>query len=265
MEQEFQSPPKSTRRRPSRTRHGRGRRGGRCCRVLESERPVGLTELASVPASPRARPHAWSVRSSAAGLIEQDGQRGRLRPGPAISAWPSAACCSSATSSSSPGRISRRSPAPGGRWPPLPAPMGVEHVAQLDSQHFLGVGQWLGRSVDFHSTANGKVFLAFDRAPLPEEPVPGHTPAHDRLHQQLHESPRVRRGYAAAVDPRAVRGARGTYAIRGAQHLRTDAAHDARTNRRAAIGHEAAALSRRLGHTEQRTPHDASRAAADAL
>ena len=46
-----------------------------------------------------------------------------------------------------------------------PARDGVEHIAQVDSRHFLGAGQWLGRSVDYHCTAVGKVFMAFGRAP----------------------------------------------------------------------------------------------------
>src|SRR5206468_11525449 len=46
----------------------------------------------------------------------------------------------------------------------VPGPGGVEHIAQVDSRHFLGAGQWLGRSVGYERSANGKVFAAFDRA-----------------------------------------------------------------------------------------------------
>ena len=46
----------------------------------------------------------------------------------------------------------------------MPARHGVEHIAQVESRHFLGAGQWLGRSVDYHCTAVGKVFMAFGRA-----------------------------------------------------------------------------------------------------
>ncbi len=48
---------------------------------------------------------------------------------------------------------------------------------QVESRHFLGAGQWLGRSVDYHCTANGKVFLAFGRAPMPAPPLRRYTPA----------------------------------------------------------------------------------------
>ena len=59
----------------------------------------------------------------------------------------------------------------------MPGRRGVEHVAQVDSRHFLGTGQWLGRSVDYHSTAVGKVFMAFDRATMPAQPLVKHAPA----------------------------------------------------------------------------------------
>src|SRR6185312_17518719 len=47
----------------------------------------------------------------------------------------------------------------------VPAHDGIEHIAQVDSRHFLGAGQWLGRSVGYEHSANGKVFTAFGRAP----------------------------------------------------------------------------------------------------
>jgi DNA-binding IclR family transcriptional regulator len=47
----------------------------------------------------------------------------------------------------------------------VPGLDGVEHIAQVDSRHFLGAGQWLGRSVGYEHSANGKVFAAFGRAP----------------------------------------------------------------------------------------------------
>ena len=49
----------------------------------------------------------------------------------------------------------------------VPTPYGVDHLAQVDGRHFLGAGQWVGRRVDYHCTANGKVFLAFGAAESP--------------------------------------------------------------------------------------------------
>jgi DNA-binding IclR family transcriptional regulator len=53
---------------------------------------------------------------------------------------------------------------------------GVEHLAQADARHYLGTGQWVGRRVAYHCTANGKVFLAFGAASLPDGRLPRLTP-----------------------------------------------------------------------------------------
>src|SRR5262249_56189914 len=70
----------------------------------------------------------------------------------------------------------------------VPTPLGVEHLAQQDSRHFVGGTNWVGRRVPHDCTANGKVFLAHGAAPVP--------PGFDA--QQL-ETIRAR-GYAVAVD-----------------------------------------------------------------
>jgi DNA-binding IclR family transcriptional regulator len=43
----------------------------------------------------------------------------------------------------------------------VPTPLGVEHLAQEDSRHFVGGTNWVGRRVPYDSTANGKVLRAF--------------------------------------------------------------------------------------------------------
>jgi DNA-binding IclR family transcriptional regulator len=58
----------------------------------------------------------------------------------------------------------------------VPTPYGVEHLAQVDARHFLGAGHWVGRRVEFHCTANGKVFLAFGTAELPAGALRRRTP-----------------------------------------------------------------------------------------
>ena len=79
---------------------------------------------------------------------------------------------------------------------------GVEHLAQVDSRHFLGAGQWLGRQVGFHTTAVGKVFMAFGRATFvaPEIGEEGSLPVtpSPRLRSEL-EAVR-REDFAIAVD-----------------------------------------------------------------
>src|SRR5207237_8078449 len=49
----------------------------------------------------------------------------------------------------------------------VPMAVGVEHLAQRDSRHFVGATNWVGRRVPHEVTANGKVFLAFSAAPVP--------------------------------------------------------------------------------------------------
>jgi len=44
----------------------------------------------------------------------------------------------------------------------------VEHLAQEDTAHFVGVTDWVGRKVSFDLAANGKVFLAYGMPPPKE-------------------------------------------------------------------------------------------------
>ena len=50
----------------------------------------------------------------------------------------------------------------------VPGSLGVEHLAEVSSRHFLGTGRWVGRRVPYHCTAVGKVLLAFGAAALPD-------------------------------------------------------------------------------------------------
>jgi len=73
----------------------------------------------------------------------------------------------------------------------VPGPLGVEHLAQIESRHFLGTGQWVGRRVPYDRTAVGKVLMAFGGAPAT-------IAAPERLADELAV---VRQnGYATAVD-----------------------------------------------------------------
>jgi len=71
----------------------------------------------------------------------------------------------------------------------VPTPLGVEHLAQVDSSHFIGSTNWLGRRVEYSTTAVGKVFAAFGAAP----PELGHTLSEPQL-----DAVRAR-GFATAV------------------------------------------------------------------
>jgi DNA-binding IclR family transcriptional regulator len=64
----------------------------------------------------------------------------------------------------------------------VPTPLGVEHLAQEESRHFVGGTNWVGRRVPYETTANGKVLRAFSA----ERPADA---------QQIRAQ-----GYATAVD-----------------------------------------------------------------
>jgi DNA-binding IclR family transcriptional regulator len=81
-------------------------------------------------------------------------------------------------------------------------PLGVEHLAQVESRHFLGTGQWVGRTVDYHTTAVGKVLVAYGAAELPAGRLKRLAPATivDRA-TLARELERVRdEGFATAID-----------------------------------------------------------------
>jgi DNA-binding IclR family transcriptional regulator len=144
----------------------------------------------------------------------------------------------------------------------VPGRHGVEHVAQVDSRHFLGTGQWLGRLVDYHCTAVGKVFMAFGRATIPPLPLTKYAPATITDPKRLRtELELVRRhGVATAVDElepglaamaAPVRGARGdviaAISITGPT-LRMTPQRIAELQ--PILIDEARTLARRLGHRE---------------
>jgi IclR family transcriptional regulator, acetate operon repressor len=222
MEQEFQP----VRERPIETLPALGtaavdRGADLLVRVLESEQPVALAELAQATGIPKSTASRLVSALERRGLIEQDGARGRLRPGPAILrvaersmlernmvelARPSLDALAEHSGETINLAVAAR--------------RGVEHLAQVDSRHFLGTGQWLGRSVDYHCTAVGKVFMAFGRATIPGHPLHRYAPATitdpERLACELRSVRRndcatavdeLEAGLAAMAAP--VRGARG--------------------------------------------------------
>jgi DNA-binding IclR family transcriptional regulator len=84
----------------------------------------------------------------------------------------------------------------------MPHSGGTEAIAQIDGSHLLGITNWVGRPLGLHTTAAGKVFLAFGSATLPDGELEVLTPKtitdRARLDDELGA---VReRGYATLVD-----------------------------------------------------------------
>ena len=171
--------------------------------VLDADSPRGLTELAADAGLPKSTASRLLGALERNGLVEQQGERGRFRAGPVLLRF----------ASRDPGMRNLLEQA--GR--PMealadatgetinlgtPGQNGVEHLAQVEGKHFLGTTQWVGRTVPYHCSANGKILLAFEAARAPDgplEPITSRTIVDpQRLTAELEA---VRRdGFAKAID-----------------------------------------------------------------
>ena len=59
----------------------------------------------------------------------------------------------------------------------IPTPGGVARLAQVDSTHPLGAGNWVGSRIPIHASSMGKVFMAFGAAQPPFGRLPRLGPA----------------------------------------------------------------------------------------
>jgi DNA-binding IclR family transcriptional regulator len=239
VEQEFQAPLHGT--------SAIDRGADLLVRVLESEQPVALTELASAAGLPKSTASRLVSALERRGLIEQDGERGRLRPGPAILRVAERSMLERSLVEMSRSALDAVAQASGETINlSVPGPDGVEHIAQVDSRHFLGAGQWLGRSVGYEHSANGKVFSAFGRGPA-DAAAELQAVRQDDFATSIDE---LEPGLSAIAAP--VRGAHGeviaALSISGPT-LRMPPERIAEL--RTILISEARALSRRLGHREE--------------
>ncbi len=83
-----------------------------------------------------------------------------------------------------------------------PRPGGTEAIAQVDGSHLLGVTNWVGRPLGLHTTAAGKVFLAWGAAALAAGELEALTPATITDRGKLDEQLEAVRGagFATIVD-----------------------------------------------------------------
>lgn len=233
-------------------------------RVLESAQPVALTELASASGIPKSTASRLLSALERQGLVEQDGERGRLRPGPAILRVAERGMLERSVVELAGPSLDELALASGETINlAVPARHGVEHIAQVDSRHFLGAGQWLGRSVAYHCTAVGKVFMAFGRATMSARALAKLTPETisdpRRLRSELEQVRRedfataideLESGLAAIAAP--VRGAGGEVVAALSVSGPTIRMGPQRiAELKPILIEEARTLSRRLGNTEQ--------------
>jgi DNA-binding IclR family transcriptional regulator len=134
-------------------------------RVVESAQPPSVGELAERSGLPKSTTSRLVSALERQGLVQRLGERGRLRPGPVLLRFASRDSAATLVELAQPS-LQRLAEASGETINlAVPGPEGVEHLAQLDTAHFVGVTDWVGRRVDFEHAANGKVFLAFNTRP----------------------------------------------------------------------------------------------------
>ena len=136
-------------------------------RVMESGRPLGVGELAAHTGLPKSTTSRLVGALERRGLVQRSADRGRLSPGPVLLRFAHRDGGQSLVELAAP--ILERLAAETRETINLavPGPLGAEHLDQRDSEHFVGVTNWVGRRVPHHVAANGKVFMAFGAAPVP--------------------------------------------------------------------------------------------------
>jgi DNA-binding IclR family transcriptional regulator len=232
-------------------------------RVVESAQPLGVGELATTSGLPK------STTSRLVGALERQGLLQRvdagLRPGPVLLRLAQRGLPDANVVELADEPLRWLADASGETINlAVPSPGGVEHLAQRDSRHFVGVTSWVGRRVPLHCAANGKVFLAFGAAAIPER-LDGLTPhtVTDRATLETDLAQVRLRGYARAQDElelglsaiaAPVRGADGPVVAALSISAPTARLTDERVEQLAPVLLEQSrALSRRLGnvHSER--------------
>jgi IclR family transcriptional regulator, acetate operon repressor len=232
--------------------------------VLDSAQPLGVSDLAQAAALPKSTASRLVSSLERHGLVRRNGARGKVAPGPAILRFAHRGVVDRNLVELAQAPLEALAEASGETVNlAVPGAHGVEHLAQVESRHFLGTGQWVGRTVDFHTTAVGKVLVAFEAAELPpgrlRRVAPDTVVDRGALQREL-ERIRAER-FAAAVDEleagltalaAPVTGPTGdviaALSISGPT-LRLTPARVAEL--RPALTKEACALSARLGHGEE--------------
>jgi IclR family acetate operon transcriptional repressor len=155
-------------------------------RVVEAPRAPSIGELAERVGLPKSTTSRLVAALERHGLVQRLGERGRLRPGPVLLRFATRDGAATLVELAQPS-LARLAAASGETINlAVPGPGGVEHLAQEDTAHLVGVTDWVGRRVPYEAAANGKCFLAFG---LSEAKRPGP------------ELERVRaRGWATSVD-----------------------------------------------------------------
>jgi DNA-binding IclR family transcriptional regulator len=171
--------------------------------VLDSDEPLGVGDLALAAELPKSTASRLVSSLERHGLVRRNGARGKVQAGPAILRFAHRGVVDRNLVELAQQPLEVLAERSGETVNlAVPGARGVEHLAQVESRHFLGTGQWVGRTVDYHTTAVGKVLVAYGAAELPAGRLKRLAPATivDRatLDKELE---RVRdEGFATAID-----------------------------------------------------------------
>jgi IclR family transcriptional regulator, acetate operon repressor len=158
--------------------------------VADSVDPIGIGELAEATDLPKSTVSRLVAALERHALVQRDSARGPLRPGPVMMRLARRGVGDRDLVDLAADSLRRLADASSETINlAVPTPLGVEHLSQVDSHHFIGSTNWIGRRVPHTSTAVGKVFLAFGAVRLTRE--------HAALRPEL-ETVRAR-GYATAI------------------------------------------------------------------
>jgi IclR family transcriptional regulator, acetate operon repressor len=156
-------------------------------RVVESHRPRAVGELAAETGLPKSTTSRLLGALERRGLVQRAGDR-RVAPGPVLLRFAHRDSSASLVDLAAPALRVLSSLSGETINLGVPTPLGVEHLAQEESRHFVGGTNWVGRRVPYETTANGKVLRAFSAA-RPDDGAriraQGYATAVDELEQGL--------------------------------------------------------------------------------
>ena len=171
--------------------------------VLDSDEPIGVGDLAHAADLPKSTASRLVSSLERHGLVRRNGARGKVQAGPAILRFAHRGVVDRNVVELAQAPLEALGEHTGETINlGVPGARGVEHLAQVDSVHFLGTGQWVGRAVDYHTTAIGKILVAYGAAELPagrlRRTAPGTIVDRALLDAELEQ---IRReAFAAAID-----------------------------------------------------------------
>ena len=171
--------------------------------VVESDDPLSVGELAERADLPKSTVSRLVSALERQALVQRESTRGPLRVGPVLMRMAHRGLTNRDLVELCEPTLERLAEVSGETVNlGVPTTLGVEHLAQIDSVHFIGGTNWMGRRLPLHSNALGKVLLAYGAARLPRGPLKPTTPAtvtdREVLEGQLRQIRET--GYAVVVD-----------------------------------------------------------------